>query len=91
MALCNFAFLIRPQSEAAYNPALVFASAQQSRWPPGTPILFHTFHPDLWTISYFTQEASWIVLNEASEPELEHWLQYARCFSMFIANETPSQ
>ncbi len=58
--LWNAAFFIVPESRVANNPPLRFALEQHDHWPPGVPIVFHIFHPDLWTISYFNQQAAWI-------------------------------
>ncbi|HTX33740.1 MAG TPA: hypothetical protein VME43_01920, partial [Bryobacteraceae bacterium] len=58
--LWNAAFFIVPESRVANNPPLRFALEQHAHWPPGVPIVFHIFHPDLWTISYFNQQAAWI-------------------------------
>jgi hypothetical protein len=58
--LWNAAFFIVPASRTANNPPLQFALEQHAHWPAGVPIVFHTFHPDLWTISYFNQQAAWI-------------------------------
>ncbi len=76
VALWNFVFLAYPQSRIENNPPLRFALQQNSKWPAGTPIVFHQFHPDLWTISYFNQQAAWISLDRVdlaqlrSEPRL---------------------
>jgi len=77
LLLWNFAFLIYPDSQASHNPDLRFALAQRDRWPPGTPIVFHDFHPDLWTISYFTPGTSWFGLDHANVSALNHELDYA--------------
>lgn len=69
--LWNAAFFIVPQARAANNPPLAFALRQHDRWPPGVPIVFHTFHPDLWTISYFNQQAAWIGFLEVDLPLLD--------------------
>ena len=61
-----------------HNPALRFALAQQSAWPAGTPIVFHQFHPDLWTISYFNSQAAWIGIERLDLAEMEKHLAYAR-------------
>ncbi len=74
----NLAFLAVPESRVENNPALRFALAQRDRWPPGTPIAFHIFHPDLWTISYFNQQASWIGLEEPDIVLLDRTLEDAR-------------
>ena len=76
--LWNLVFLIYPQSRVQNNVPLQFALAQHGRWPPGTPIAFHRFHSDLWTISYFNQQASWIGLNELDLRLLESSLADAR-------------
>lgn len=74
----NFCFDIYPQSQPGFNKPLSFALAQRNTWGPGTPIVFHRFHPDLWTISYFSQQAVWIGLERADAGELERDLNYAR-------------
>ena len=76
--LWNLVFAIYPQSRAENNVALRFALEQHEHWPPGTPIAFHIFHPDLWTISYFNQQASWIGLDKMDLDRLEQNLADAR-------------
>jgi hypothetical protein len=76
--LWNLTFAIYPQSRVENNAALRFALAQHDHWPPGTPIAFHTFHPDLWTISYFNQQASWIGFDKMETDRLEQNLAHAR-------------
>ncbi len=66
--LWNAAFVIYPQSRVENNVVLRFAEEQHDRWPAGTPIAFHIFHPDLWTISYFNPQVSWIGLTT---PDIE--------------------
>lgn len=78
LLLWNFAFVIYPQSRVDSNAPLRFALAQGNRWPAGTPIVFHQFHPDLWTISYFNPQAAWIGLPDANPDRLESHLEYAR-------------
>jgi len=75
--LWNFAFVIYPESRPQSNAPLQFAMEQRDRWPPGTPIVFHRFHPDLWTISYFTPGTSWIGLDRADVAALNRALDYA--------------
>jgi hypothetical protein len=75
--LWNFAFLAYPESRVEANAPLRFALAQHETWHSGTPILFRTFHPDLWTISYFNQQASWIGVDHPTVNELEHYLESA--------------
>jgi len=97
--LWNAAFLIYPQSRVANNVPLRFALEQQARWPSGTPVAFHIFHPDLWTISYFNPQASWIGLPVMDVPVLERsrtdaaqrgqalWLE-ATAYDFVMASET---
>jgi len=77
LALWNFTFLAWPQSRAAFNAPLRFALAQRAAWAPAAPILYHRFHPDLWTISYFNQQAAWIGIDNTDVAELDRWLDYA--------------
>ncbi len=74
----NLVFAIYPQSRVENNVALRFALAQHDRWPPGTPIAFHIFHPDLWTISYFNQQAAWLGFDKMDLGRLEQSLASAR-------------
>ncbi len=76
--LWNLTFAIYPQSRVENNPPLRFALAQHANWPPGTPIAFHTFHPDLWTISYFNHQAAWIGLDKMDLGRLDRSLTDAR-------------
>jgi hypothetical protein len=74
----NFVFVVYPQSRPEFNAPLRFALAARSGWAPGTPIVYHQFHPDLWTISYFNQQAAWIGIEQADFDQLERNLEYAR-------------
>ncbi len=74
----NFCFVAYPQSRPGFNVPLQFALAQTQRWPSGTPIVFSTFHPDLWTISYFSNQAAWIGMERVDVGDLEGKLTYAR-------------
>lgn len=76
--LWNLTFLIYPQSRAENNPPLRFALAQRPQWRPGTPIAFHTFHPDLWTISYFNPQAAWIGLETFDESAMNRIFEDTR-------------
>lgn len=78
LLLWNFVFLTYPESRPGFNAPLRFALAQHDAWPPGSAIVFHRFHPDLWTISYFNQQAAWIGLDQADLNEMEHDLAYSR-------------
>ena len=69
--LWNAVFLIYPQSRIENNVPLRFALAQHDLWPSGTPIAFHQFHPDLWTISYFNPQDSWVGLPAMDVAVLE--------------------
>ncbi len=77
LILWNFVSLVYPQSRSESNPPLRFALEQNPRWPAGTPIVFHQFHPDLWTISYFNQQAAWIGLDHVDLAQLDQDLAYA--------------
>jgi hypothetical protein len=76
--LWNFVFLTYPESRPEFNAPLRFALAQHDAWPSGSAIVFHRFHPDLWTISYFNPQAAWIGLERADLGEMERDLAYAR-------------
>lgn len=78
MLLWNFAFLIYPESRIQFNAPLRFALAQHDAWPSGSAIVFHRFHPDLWTISYFNPQAAWIGLDRADLNDIDRDLAYAR-------------
>ncbi|MBV8818121.1 MAG: hypothetical protein JO022_07170, partial [Acidobacteriaceae bacterium] len=78
LTLWNFTFEIYPQSRPQANASLNFALAHRSDWQAGTPVVYHTFHPDLWTISYFDSQAAWVGIDDANPNRLEQLLQYAR-------------
>jgi hypothetical protein len=61
-----------------FNAPLRFAEAQHDAWPAGSAIVFHIFHPDLWTISYFNQQAAWMGLERADVGDMEKDLAYAK-------------
>ena len=67
-----------PQSRPESNAPLRFATAQRNTWAPGVPIVFHTFHPDLWTISYFNLQASWISIENAGFRRVDESLDYSQ-------------
>jgi hypothetical protein len=71
--LWNFAFLIYPRSKPESNEALAFALCERQNWPAGSGIVYHVFHPDLWTIAYFNWQASWIGLSSPDIPKLESY------------------
>lgn len=76
--LWNFLFVVYPQSRPQFSAPLRFALAERKIWTAGTPIVFHQFHPDLWIISYFNPQASWIGLEQSGMGQLERNLEYAR-------------
>ncbi len=73
----NFVFLVYPQSRPEFNVPRRFALAQRDTWTRGTPVAFHQFHPDLWTISYFAPQAVWIGIDRGDPAEAERALEYA--------------
>jgi hypothetical protein len=80
----NFCFDIYPQSRPDFNAPLRFALAQAHTWPEGTPILYYTFHPDLWTISYFSQQAAWIGIDHVDIAGLDRRLEYAQTHNVTL-------
>lgn len=78
--LCwNFCAYIYPNTRVEKNPLLTFALAQQKQWPPGTGIIFGQLVPDLWTISYFNPQVSWISLEEPDPAQVaDRAAQFAR-------------
>jgi hypothetical protein len=67
---CNFVFYIYPYSRAENNEVLSFAVKHQEDWPPGSVIMYSRFHSDLWTISYFNPQASWVAVPVPTLGEL---------------------
>lgn len=78
LLLWNFVFLTYPESRVEFNVPLRFAEAQRPNWPAGSAIVFHIFHPDLWTISYFNQQAAWMGLERADLGDMDKDLAYAK-------------
>jgi len=78
MFLWNLTFVTYPQSQITFNAPLRFAMAQREKWTPGTPIVFHDFNADLWTIAYFSPETAWISLDRPDLVQLDRDLEYAR-------------
>jgi hypothetical protein len=76
--LWNFLFAAYPQSRTQFSAPLRFALAAQKIWTAGTPIVFHRFHPDLWIISYFNQQGSWIGIEQSDIGQLEQDLGCTR-------------
>ncbi|MGH9667280.1 MAG: hypothetical protein ACRD9L_22895, partial [Bryobacteraceae bacterium] len=73
VALWNLVFLIAPQSRVEANQPLRFALEARPCWPGGTLIVFRDFAPDLWTISYFNNQASWKSSACHSPEEMESY------------------
>jgi hypothetical protein len=62
--LCwNFFQFIYPHSRIENDPPLAAALAWQKRWPGGTGVIYAQFVPDLWIISYFNPQVSWMVVQ----------------------------
>jgi len=76
--LWNGLFVAYPDSRVQNNIPLKFALQQQRRWPPGTPIAFSNFHTDLWVISYFNPQASWVGMPVPNTAALDQWLALAQ-------------
>ncbi len=70
----NLFAYIYPNSRVEKNQVLAFALEQRKHWPPGTGIIFSQFVPDLWTISYFNPQVSWIPLER---PDAARVSEYA--------------
>jgi hypothetical protein len=59
----NFVFYIYPYSKTENNEILAFALDHQKDWAAGSVIAYSQFHSDLWTISYFNPQASWVAIS----------------------------
>lgn len=75
LGLANFVCLIYPNSKEEANPPLQFALKEGAAWPAGTRVAFARFHPDLWTISYFTPQVSWFGWDAHRLEQLESYAQ----------------
>jgi hypothetical protein len=71
----NYAFYIHPNRNVKNNPPLAVAIAQQQVWPPGTGVVFGQFVPDLWTISYFNPQVSWIAMDTPDPARLAGYVE----------------
>lgn len=80
----NFCFDMYPQSRPDFNAPLRFALAQGNTWPEGTPILYSKFHPDLWTIAYFSRQAAWIGIDRVDIAELDRRLEDAQTHNVTL-------
>jgi hypothetical protein len=74
----NFSQFIYPHSRVENNAPLAFALEQRKRWPAGTGVIFSEFVPDLWTISYFNPQVSWITVEQ---PDAARVAAYAAQFA----------
>jgi hypothetical protein len=63
LASWNFAQFIYPNTRVEANAPLQVALSQQRLWPSGTGVVYGRFVPDLWTISYFNPQVSWIAVE----------------------------
>jgi hypothetical protein len=66
----NFAQFIYPNTRIENNPPLAVALRQQKDWPSGTGVIYAKFFPDLWTISYFNPQVSWIAVEQPDPPRV---------------------
>ena len=71
MLAWNFLFYIYPYSRTRNNVILTFALDHQSDWTSGTVIAYSEFNSDLWTISYFNPQASWVPIQAPTIEEVE--------------------
>lgn len=78
MFACNFVFYIYPYSRTENNEILAFALDHQKDWTPGSVIAYSQFHSDLWTISYFNPQASWVAMPVPTIAEVESRRSEAR-------------
>jgi hypothetical protein len=79
LACWNFWQFIYPKTQAASNAPLAFALKQRTRWPEGTGVIFGEFVPDLWTISYFNPQVSWIPVEQPDAARVSDYAaQFAR-------------
>jgi hypothetical protein len=87
----NFVSYIYPYSKTENNEILAFALDHQKDWTPGSVIAYSQFHSDLWTISYFNPQASWVAMpvptlaevnsrrSEAERNGKSIWLEATAC------------
>jgi hypothetical protein len=78
VTLWNFLLVAYPESRTDFNAPLKFALMEHNIWSPGTPILYRDFQTDLWTISYFNLQASWIGIDRVDIEQLNRELTRAR-------------
>jgi len=77
VCLWNFTVLIYPHSKTSANEVLTFALKHRRDWPPGSIILYGNSHSDLWLISYFNPQVSWIELSSPQTDKVESGRQEA--------------
>lgn len=72
-AVCawNFTAFIYPHSRAENNAELTFALQRNKDWKQGSAILYSHSHSDLWIISYFNPQATWIAMPSPEVAEVE--------------------
>jgi hypothetical protein len=63
-ALCawNFTVFIYPHSKTKTNEVLSFALRHHNDWERASAVVYRDFHSDLWTISYFNPQLSWLAM-----------------------------
>jgi hypothetical protein len=71
MAVSNLIFYISPYTKTENNEILAFALDHRKDWTPGSVIAYGQFHSDLWTISYFNPQASWVAIPSPTIAEVE--------------------
>jgi len=72
-AMCawNFTVIIYPHSKTETNEVLAFALRHHDDWEQGSAIVYRDFHSDLWTISYFNAQVSWIAMPSPDVEQVE--------------------
>jgi hypothetical protein len=73
----NFTVSIYPHSKTGANEVLTFALQHRQDWPQGSLILYGNSHSDLWLISYFNPQASWINIPSPQRDQVENLRQEA--------------
>jgi hypothetical protein len=74
-AMCawNFTVFIYPHSKTEANEVLSFALRHHSDWESGSAVVYRDFHSDLWTISYFNPQVSWIAMPSPDADQVERY------------------
>lgn len=71
MCVWNFTVIIYPHSKTENNEVLTFALRHHNDWEQGSAVVYRDFHSDLWTISYFNPQASWIAMPSPDVDQVE--------------------